>query len=286
MVDQPSSGRADGDAATGRASAPRRVPGYIRALGVLVLLAAVAVMHAVVFAGGHARASGHAHAAEPTTAASSPTASDHAAATPSAIGSGHSETAHPSDDQMPDALIRTAASHSPETARAQGAPTTVAGGAMLAGPESGRTAPLATDSPAARFHSVAAPAHHSATFERSTAAVAGSPGGSITAVDGATAAPRDSGPGDSAAAPPAEHAAAPSGAGADCEGCGGVHGGMHACVFVLAALVLALGLAVLAWIGFGGRDAGQRAARPRAFRRARPPPWTVLSLSELAILRI
>ncbi|WP_280266088.1 hypothetical protein [Nocardia wallacei] len=57
-------------------------------------------------------------------------------------------------------------------------------------------------------------------------------------------------------------------------------------MFVLAGLVLALGLAVLGWIGFGGGAAGRRAGRPRVVRRARPPPWTVLSLSELAILRI
>ncbi|WP_067697770.1 hypothetical protein [Nocardia jejuensis] len=71
-------------------------------------------------------------------------------------------------------------------------------------------------------------------------------------------------------------------AGTDC----GSHAGLHGCVFVLAALLLGLGLALLSWAGFH-RD-GPSSATPRQWRphRARPPPWTVLSLAELAILRI
>nr|WP_276514782.1 DUF6153 family protein [Nocardia transvalensis] len=84
-------------------------------------------------------------------------------------------------------------------------------------------------------------------------------------------------------AAPVEHDAQ---AGAGCDGCGAAHGGVHPCVFILALLALALGLAVLAWVGIRGRDSGMRTAWPRAVRRTRPPPWTVLSLAELAILRI
>ncbi|MFJ9369327.1 DUF6153 family protein [Nocardia sp. NPDC101769] len=68
--------------------------------------------------------------------------------------------------------------------------------------------------------------------------------------------------------------------------CGNGHAGMHGCLFVLAALLLGLGLALLAWVGIGRRDAvTSTPRRPRA-HHARPPPWTVLSLAELAILRI
>ncbi|WP_307719354.1 DUF6153 family protein [Nocardia mexicana] len=216
------------------------MPGYIRALGVLVLLAGVAVMHAVVFGSGHAQAAGHAQtvghaqAAEPM-AAEGPGAvlmhtSGYAGRPPAAVHSGHSAT-RPWDARMP-ADIRSSIGHS-------------------------------------------AGASHSAALAPS-AANADSWGGPGL-------------PGDSAAAHRADSVAsvpARADTGANCEGCGGTHGGMHACVFVLAALVLALGLAVLAWVGFGGRDTGRQATSRQAFRRARPPPWTVLSLSELAILRI
>ncbi|WP_433563035.1 DUF6153 family protein [Nocardia sp. CA-151230] len=68
--------------------------------------------------------------------------------------------------------------------------------------------------------------------------------------------------------------------------CGNGHAGMHGCLFVLAALLLGLGLALLAWVGIGRGDAATSTPRrPRAYH-ARPPPWTVLSLAELAILRI
>ncbi len=69
-----------------------------------------------------------------------------------------------------------------------------------------------------------------------------------------------------------------------CDGCMS-HGGMHACVFVLVALALALGLAVIAWIG-ADRRSGTGSPAGSGSRPARPPPWTVLSLAELAILRI
>ncbi|MGW4350886.1 hypothetical protein ACWELJ_02225 [Nocardia sp. NPDC004582] len=68
--------------------------------------------------------------------------------------------------------------------------------------------------------------------------------------------------------------------------CGNGHAGMHGCLFVLAALLLGLGPALLAWVGLGRRDTLLPPPRhPRGFP-ARPPPWTVLSLADLAILRI
>nr|WP_146101086.1 hypothetical protein [Nocardia nova] len=73
--------------------------------------------------------------------------------------------------------------------------------------------------------------------------------------------------------------------GSDCDGCT-THAGMHACVFVLVTLALALGLAVIAWLGAARILGAGRLARFERRRRTRPPPWTVLSLAELAILRI
>ncbi|NKY46143.1 DUF6153 family protein [Nocardia cerradoensis] len=73
--------------------------------------------------------------------------------------------------------------------------------------------------------------------------------------------------------------------GSDCDGCT-THAGMHACVFVLVTLALALGLAVIAWLGADRTPSAGRLARAGLRRRTRPPPWTVLSLAELAILRI
>ncbi|MVU81726.1 hypothetical protein GPX89_31380 [Nocardia sp. ET3-3] len=84
------------------------------------------------------------------------------------------------------------------------------------------------------------------------------------------------------ASDPSHHMSAP-GCGGDC---GNGHAGMHGCLFVLSALLLGLGLALLAWVGIGSRDARTAAMRRPRTHHARPPPWTVLSLAELAILRI
>ncbi|MEC3951954.1 DUF6153 family protein [Nocardia sp. CDC153] len=73
-------------------------------------------------------------------------------------------------------------------------------------------------------------------------------------------------------------------------GCGGDcdqgHAGMHGCLFVLTGLLFLIGLAVLAWVGLGRRSTAARKVRRTPANHARPPPWTVLSLAELAILRI
>ncbi|GAB2505278.1 DUF6153 family protein [Nocardia heshunensis] len=78
--------------------------------------------------------------------------------------------------------------------------------------------------------------------------------------------------------------------GASMPGCGGDcasgHAGLHGCLFVLSALLLGLGLALLAWVGLARRDAITAHLRLPRTHPARPPPWTVLTLADLAILRI
>lgn len=76
--------------------------------------------------------------------------------------------------------------------------------------------------------------------------------------------------------------------GADCagDGCGGMHGGMHGCVFILAAAALLLALVLLYRIAADRPGNGVARLRHRRPRRERSPPWTVLSLAELSILRI
>ncbi|MEV5833943.1 DUF6153 family protein [Nocardia sp. NPDC052112] len=77
-------------------------------------------------------------------------------------------------------------------------------------------------------------------------------------------------------------------AGPDCtdDGCGHPHGGLHACVFILTAVAVALMLVLLYWITLDRPGGGM--SKPHQWRpmRERAPPWTVLSLAELSILRI
>lgn len=70
------------------------------------------------------------------------------------------------------------------------------------------------------------------------------------------------------------------------DGCSGTHGGMHGCVFILAAAAVLLALVRLYRLGVArpGNDVAR--LRHRRPRRERSPPWTVLSLAELSILRI
>ncbi|MEU7140356.1 DUF6153 family protein [Nocardia sp. NPDC046473] len=76
--------------------------------------------------------------------------------------------------------------------------------------------------------------------------------------------------------------------GADCagDGCGGTHGGMHGCVFILAATALLSTLVLLYRIAVDRPGNGVARLRHWRPRRERSPPWTVLSLAELSILRI
>ncbi|MEV0852875.1 hypothetical protein [Nocardia fluminea] len=92
-----------------------------------------------------------------------------------------------------------------------------------------------------------------------------------------------------AGAPPAA-ATLPVAAPADPHtGCGAAgceeHAAVHGCVFVLAALAIALTLVLLYRLS-DTAEAARHPSRAWRGRRERPPPWTVLTLSQLAILRI
>lgn len=76
-----------------------------------------------------------------------------------------------------------------------------------------------------------------------------------------------------------------AGNGCDRGDCGMVMGGMHACVFILTALTLLLGLALLGRT-IGGTGDSARSTHTWLSRRGRPPPWAMPSLAELSILRI
>ncbi|UGT67941.1 DUF6153 family protein [Nocardia gipuzkoensis] len=64
------------------------------------------------------------------------------------------------------------------------------------------------------------------------------------------------------------------------------HKAMHACVFILSAVSLAIGLVLLSWAGVDLRTAHLPEPGHRRTHRERPPPWTMPSLAELSILRI
>ncbi|WP_405160916.1 DUF6153 family protein [Nocardia sp. NBC_01499] len=74
----------------------------------------------------------------------------------------------------------------------------------------------------------------------------------------------------------------------DCagDGCGGRHGAMHGCVFILAAATLLFALVLLYRMTVDRPGNGVARLRHRRPQRERSPPWTVLSLAELSILRI
>ncbi len=76
--------------------------------------------------------------------------------------------------------------------------------------------------------------------------------------------------------------------GADCAGggCAGAHGGMHGCVFILSTIALLFGLVLLYRMAVDRPGTGLTRPRYLRRRRERAPPWTVLSLAELSILRI
>ncbi|AFU05255.1 DUF6153 family protein [Nocardia brasiliensis] len=98
------------------------------------------------------------------------------------------------------------------------------------------------------------------------------------------------GRGDAVTAGPirAESGSAHGASGPDCggAGCSGTHGAMHGCVFILAAVALLLALVVLYRLAVGRAGTSVAPLRHRRPRRERAPPWTVLSLAELSILRI
>lgn len=69
-------------------------------------------------------------------------------------------------------------------------------------------------------------------------------------------------------------------------GCDGAHSALHGCVFILVSLVALVALVLLYRMAVD--RPGHGVARPRHWRPRpeRPPPWTVLTRAELAILRI
>ncbi|CAN5467392.1 hypothetical protein BH09ACT8_BH09ACT8_03500 [soil metagenome] len=81
---------------------------------------------------------------------------------------------------------------------------------------------------------------------------------------------------------PAEPAATPC----EADDCGGQHSGLHECVYILTALAVVTGLALLCWIGSRGAELFAPNLRGDCRRHQRAPPWTVISLHELSILRI
>jgi hypothetical protein len=72
----------------------------------------------------------------------------------------------------------------------------------------------------------------------------------------------------------------------DTDDCVPQHAGMHGCVFVMTAVTVLAGLALLYWVGVARMTLMVLQLRHRCRRRERAPPWTVLSLSELSILRV
>jgi hypothetical protein len=73
-----------------------------------------------------------------------------------------------------------------------------------------------------------------------------------------------------------------------CQGddCDSAHGGLHGCVFIVTAISFLAGLALLCWIGVALAASITPQLHRRCRQRQRAPPWTVLSLSELSLLRI
>jgi hypothetical protein len=73
-----------------------------------------------------------------------------------------------------------------------------------------------------------------------------------------------------------------------CQGknCGQRHSGLHGCVFIMTAIAFVAALALLCWVGITRSTLIAAGLQRRCRRRQRAPPWTVLSLSELSILRI
>ena len=78
----------------------------------------------------------------------------------------------------------------------------------------------------------------------------------------------------------------PAGTPCDTDDCGQHHTGLHGCVFVMTAIAILAGLTLLYWVGIGRAGAFVSTKRHQCRRRERAPPWTVLSLHELSILRV
>ncbi|WP_284236237.1 DUF6153 family protein [Mycobacterium antarcticum] len=80
--------------------------------------------------------------------------------------------------------------------------------------------------------------------------------------------------------------AAPASPPCDGDDCGQQHTGLHGCVFVMTAVAIVAGLAMLCWIGTRNAVLVAPKTRRGHRRRQRAPPWTVLTLHQLSILRV
>ena len=72
----------------------------------------------------------------------------------------------------------------------------------------------------------------------------------------------------------------------DADDCDQHHTALHGCVFVMTAVAVVAGLAMLCWIGTRNAALVVPKYRRSYRRRQRAPPWTVLSLHQLSILRV
>jgi hypothetical protein len=95
----------------------------------------------------------------------------------------------------------------------------------------------------------------------------------------------------SATAPTVQHHttgghADPAPAPCDSHDCGQQHTGLHGCVFIMTAIAIIADLAMLCWIGTRSAVLVAPKIRRSHRRRQRAPPWTVLTLHQLSILRV
>jgi hypothetical protein len=72
----------------------------------------------------------------------------------------------------------------------------------------------------------------------------------------------------------------------DSDDCGQQHTGLHGCVFIMTAVAIIAGLALLCWVGTRNAVLIAPKLRRGHRRRQRAPPWTVLTLHQLSILRV
>ncbi|WP_281917288.1 hypothetical protein [Nocardia sputorum] len=236
-----------------------RAAGPSRLLGLLTLLLGVVAMHSVIFG-----ASEHVHTAGAHVAAKLAPAADN----PGAAAAPRHATGHEATSSHHATSPRPSSGH--DRLRSQD-PAHLADGDFLRAAHTPEVAP--GDFFAGRAIAAVDTAAH-AEIGRALAATAARTG--TPPALAATASHSGTAPVLVATKPP--HCAG--------GGCDGGHDMLHGCVFILVALLMLGALVLLYRMAVDRPGAG--AARPRHWRarRERPPPWTVLTLAELAILRI
>ncbi|MCC3328975.1 hypothetical protein [Nocardia abscessus] len=228
----------------------RRAAGLARLLGVLALLAGVVAMHSVIFgSGAHTHAAG-AHATPASEAVVDGTGrpgAPPAASTPRPA-SDHDETRpHHHRDAVPSPADSTSIGHDRLQPQEPTHPDSSGFSPTMEAP-----IVASADSYAAQVtRAITGPASWAETARSMVAAA-------LTADD--------------------SHCAG--------GGCDGAHSALHGCVFILVSLVALVALVLLYRMAVD--RPGRGVARPRHWRPRpeRPPPWTVLTRAELAILRI